>query len=368
MHQRPAVIDVTPHNTPAMDRRERRAHVRLACPGSQDVVGEVDVNEASSSCGTLLRYLDPPAAVALNDHLRVPAWPPAAAMPAMEPDQVVGDVGIHPGHRTLVVGAWGPAARVAEGLTADGLQRGAYGHSVHMHDLDSGHLVQTLDLGASHQVVASVCPARQPSRAYGFAATMTSNADLSATVWLWHRTGDANGRCVWTARKVIGIPAEPSAGVDLPAAFVAYGAVPPLVSHVALSPDDRMLYVCCWGTGELRQYDVCDPFHPVLSGLVRLGGMARRQSHPKRPRHALRGGPASTALSRDGRRLYVTSALHPAWDDSCHPGGVDGWLAKCHADPNGGLALDPCFLVAFDDHRPHRVVLDAVHDQAPQDS
>jgi hypothetical protein len=45
-----------------------------------------------------------------------------------------------------------------------------------------------------------------------------------------------------------------------------------LVTDINLSLDDRFLYVSCWGTGELRQYDVSDPFHPKLTGSVRLGG------------------------------------------------------------------------------------------------
>ena len=41
-----------------------------------------------------------------------------------------------------------------------------------------------------------------------------------------------------------------------------FGAVPPLISDIDLSLDDRFLYVACWGTGELRQYDVTDPMKP----------------------------------------------------------------------------------------------------------
>jgi selenium-binding protein 1 len=41
-----------------------------------------------------------------------------------------------------------------------------------------------------------------------------------------------------------------------------FGAVPPLVTDINLSLDDRFLYVSCFGTGELKQYDVSDPFNP----------------------------------------------------------------------------------------------------------
>jgi len=32
--------------------------------------------------------------------------------------------------------------------------------------------------------------------------------------------------------------------------------VPPLVTDIDLSVDDRFLYVSCWGSGEMKQFDV----------------------------------------------------------------------------------------------------------------
>ena len=51
---------------------------------------------------------------------------------------------------------------------------------------------------------------------------------------------------------------------------------PPLVSDIDLSVDVRWLYVPCWGTGELKQYDVSDPLHPRETASVRLGGIVGR--------------------------------------------------------------------------------------------
>jgi methanethiol oxidase len=169
------------------------------------------------------------------------------------------------------------------------------------------------------------------------------------------------------ARKVITIPAVRAGDAEPPPLLADSRAIPPLVSHVALSPDDRSLYVSCWGTGELRQYDVCDPFHPVLMGLVRLGGIARKQPHPRHPRRLLRGGPRMVQVSDDGRRLYVISALHSAWDRQFHRGGADGWLARCLADPNGGLSVDPGLFVDFGDDRPQYLLLDECLQHHPGD-
>ena len=62
--------------------------------------------------------------------------------------------------------------------------------------------------------------------------------------------------------------------------------MPPLIADIDLSVDDRWLYVSCWGTGELKQYDVSDIFHPRETGSVKLGGIVRRQPHPAAPERA----------------------------------------------------------------------------------
>jgi selenium-binding protein 1 len=175
--------------------------------------------------------------------------------------------------------------------------------------------------------------------------------DLSGSIFLWHRDGDR-----WAARKVITIPAEPADPDLLPPALKPFGAVPPLISDIDLSVDDRWLYVSCWGTGELKQYDVSDPTSPVETGSVRLGGIVGRQPHPAAPDQPLGGGPQMVEISRDGRRVYVTNSLYAGWDDIFYPDGVGAWLAKLDTNPDrGGLAPDPGFFPNGDAFRGLRV-------------
>jgi selenium-binding protein 1 len=101
-------------------------------------------------------------------------------------------------------------------------------------------LTQRIDLGDAHQMVLELRPAHDPAKAYGFVGVVISVEDLSASVWLWHRDGDR-----WAVEKVITIPAEPADADDLPPALKPFGAVPPLVSDIDLSVDDRWLYVSC---------------------------------------------------------------------------------------------------------------------------
>src|SRR2546425_3171626 len=106
----------------------------------------------------------------------------------------------------------------------------------------------------------------------------------------------------WAIRKVIEVPPEPAAPTIFPPMLKDLGAVPPLVTDINLSLDDRFLYVSCWGTGELRQYDVSDPFNPTLTGSVRIGGLVNPTPHPKGG--AVQGAPQVVEGSRDGRRIY----------------------------------------------------------------
>ena len=94
--------------------------------------------------------------------------------------------------------------------------------------------------------------------------------------------------------------------------------------------DDRFLYVACWGTGDMQQYDVSDPMNPKLTGKVRIGGIVARAAHPSGS-GPLSGGPQMVEISRDGRRVYFTNSLYGAIDPQFYPDGIDGWMVKLDA-------------------------------------
>ena len=194
-------------------------------------------------------------------------------------------------------------------------------------------------------------PGPRPVQSVGIRGIVISAEDLSASVWLWHKNGDQ-----WSVDKVITIPAEPADADDLPPALKPFGAAPPLVTDIDLSVDDHWLYVSCFGTGELKQYDVSDPFHPRETASVRLGGIVRREPHPAAPDLPLTGGAQMVEISRDGRRVYVTNSLYALWDEVFYPDGVGAWMAKLDADISaGGLAADTGFFPHGDDFRGLRV-------------
>jgi selenium-binding protein 1 len=271
------------------------------------------------------------------------------------PQHLAYDFAWHLGHDVLISSEWGTPNMVKDGVNPELLLAGKYGHALHVWDLRKRRHLQTIDLGAQHQMVLELRPARDPRKAYGFAGVVMSLEDLSSSVWTWYLDAQ-DGR--WKAKKVITIPAQPADPVDLPPLLQGFKVVPPLVTDVNLSLDDRYLYVSCWGTGELRQYDVSDPFHPVLVGAVRLGGIVARTGHPRDPGTALNGGPQMVEVSRDGRRVYITNALFSPWDAQFYPDGIRGWMARVDVAPGGGMALDPRFLVQMEEGlRPHQIKL-----------
>jgi methanethiol oxidase len=266
------------------------------------------------------------------------------------PQHLAYDFWWHLGHDIMITSEWGTPNMVEDGVNPELLLGAKYGHQLHVWDLRKRNHLQALDLGAENQMVLELRPSHDPNKTYGFTGAVTSVKDLSASVWVWHRE---NG--TWKVQKVIEIPAEPADPTLLPPILKGFGAVPPLITDIDLSLDDRFLYVSCWGTGEFRQYDVSDPFNPTLTGSVHLGGIVRKAAHPKNGE--LNGGPQMVEVSRDGRRIYLTNSLYSSWDTQFYPDGIRGWAAKLEAEPQGGLRLDPDFFVDFGTERPHQIRL-----------
>src|SRR6516164_189757 len=97
----------------------------------------------------------------------------------------------------------------------------------------------------------------------------------SSSLRTWYRDGSK-----WAVKKIISILAESVASNSPPPLIKGFKTVPPFVTDIDLSVDDKFLYVACWGTGDLRQYDVSDPFDPKLTGKLRIGGIISRADHP----------------------------------------------------------------------------------------
>jgi methanethiol oxidase len=266
------------------------------------------------------------------------------------PQELMYDFWWHLGHDTMITSEWGTPNMVEGGVNPELLLNGKYGHSLHIWDLRKRKHVQTLDLGSHHQMVLELRPSHDPQNTYGFVGVVTSLEDLSASIWVWYRENDE-----WAIRKVITVPAEPADAEQLPPLLKGFGAVPPLITDINLSLDDKFLYISCWGTGEFLQYDVSDPFNPVKTGSLRMGGIVRNAALPHT--RTLNGGPQMVELSRDGRRAYITNSLYLSWDAQFYPEGIQGWAVKVDIEPEGGMKADERFFVDFGQERPHQIRL-----------
>ncbi|QKR00623.1 selenium-binding protein [Metallosphaera tengchongensis] len=246
----------------------------------------------------------------------------------------------------MVTSEWSVPNVIEDGLKLDHLKE-RYGNRIHFWDLERRKKVHSLTFGEENRMALELRPFHDPSKMMGFVNLVVSLKDLSSSIWLWYQE---QGK--WEAQKVIEIPAEKPEG-NVPEILKPFGMVPPLVTDIDLSLDDRFLYLSCWGTGEVRKYDVTDPFKPILVGKVRLGGIGRGEPHPSTSE--LSGGPQMLEVSRDGRRVYVTNSLYSSWDNQFYPDGIRGWMAKLNSED--GLSVERGFLVDFGDARAHQVRL-----------
>lgn len=269
------------------------------------------------------------------------------------PQYLAYDFWWHIAHDVLISSEWAPPRLIENGLVPQALLNGEYGRRIHFWDLRKRRHLQTIDLGEEYQMALELRPAHDPRKTYGFLGVVVSLKDLSSSIWVWHRDQGE-----WAAVKVVEIPAEPCDPSLLPPLLQPFGAVPPLLTDINLSLDDRFLYASAWGTGELLQFDVTDPFHPKKTGSIRLGGIVGQTPHPAREGRKLNGAPQMVEIARDGRRVFFTNSLYAAWDDQFYPAGLESWMAIAEAAPEGGMTLDENFFLETDDYRLHQIRLE----------
>jgi selenium-binding protein 1 len=245
------------------------------------------------------------------------------------------DFWYQPRKNVMISSEWAAPNVFKPGFNLDDVTAGRYGHSIHFWDLADKRITQTVDLGADGLIPLEVRWQHNPESESGFVG-----AALSSAMFNWHRE---NGG--WAADKVIQVEPVEVEGWPFP--------VPGLITDLVLSMDDRFLYFSNWLHGDLRQYDVSDPANPRLTGQVWLGGVI---GHPSDSTRLINGGPQMLQLSMDGRRLYVTNSLYSTWDNQFYP-DLKSWMLKIDCDPNGGMTLDPNFMVDFGTARGHEIHL-----------
>ncbi len=241
------------------------------------------------------------------------------------------DFWYQPRHNVMVSSEWAAPNTVKNGFKLEDVQGGKYGHQLHFWDWKERRIAQSVDLGEEGLIPLEVRFHHDPDSTHGFVG-----AALSSAIYHWHHDGSQ-----WVAEKVVQVDPVETEGWPFP--------VPGLITDIVLSLDDRYLYFSDWLHGDIRQYDVSDPSNPKLVGSVWLGGVIGHESDWKGAALA-GGGPQMLQLSRDGKRLYVTSSLYSVWDNQFYPQMAEqgSWLLKIDCDTeNVGLAVDQDFMVDF---------------------
>jgi selenium-binding protein 1 len=240
------------------------------------------------------------------------------------------DFWYQPRHNVMVSSEWGAPKTFSKGFNPQDVQAGKYGTRLHFWDWKARTIAQSVDLGATGRIPLEVRFCHNPDSMHGFVG-----AALSSTVWHWHKVKDA-----WKVDKVIDIAPVDVQGVDFP--------VPALITDSVISMDDHFLYFANWLHGDIRQYDIRDPFKPKLTGQVWLGGMIGKSAPIGK--NKLRGGPQMLQLSLDGARLYVTNSLLSVWDNQFYPDiskqGSHLLQIDCDTD-KGGMKINESFFVDF---------------------
>jgi len=150
------------------------------------------------------------------------------------PQHMSYDAWWHLNRNVLISSEWGTPSMLEDGVVPELLLGQKYGHAIHFWDLAEGRHIQRVDLGAEHQMALELRPSHDPDADWGFVGVVVSTEDLSGSVWRWFRDGSQ-----WKVEKVITIAAEPADPDLLPPLLKGFGAVPPIITDIDLSVDDR---------------------------------------------------------------------------------------------------------------------------------
>jgi hypothetical protein len=78
----------------------------------------------------------------------------------------------------MVTSEWALPPQFENGIVPEDLLSNKYGHRIHFWDLRARRNVQTIDLGANHQMALEVRPAHDPVREHGFLGVVVDTTNL----------------------------------------------------------------------------------------------------------------------------------------------------------------------------------------------
>jgi selenium-binding protein 1 len=260
------------------------------------------------------------------------------------------DYWYQPNHNVMISSSWGTPNNIKKGFDLKDVEAGKYGHHLYIWDWKKHSLTQTIEL---HPVKGAL-PLEVRFKHDPMSTSAFTGCALGSSVY--HIYPSQKGD--WAAELMIQVPDKEVQGWMLP-------KMPGLITDIIISMDDKFLYFSNWLHGDIRQYDISDPFKPKLKGRVWLGGSITKGSGVKvikdfedkeQPDEVfvkgvkVEGGPQMLQLSLDGKRLYVSTSLYSSWDKQFYPEmtkrGCMMLQVDCDLD-KGGMTLNKDFLIDF---------------------
>ena len=263
---------VVPHSVIATSHGTARVTMIGAATGSTQPGGIVEIDD---STGAFERYFGPGPARGPGD---------------LGPAYMYDFDSLDEANRGIST-TFGPPA-----LCGGGIDPSCLGGEVAVWDLQRRQVIQTADLGPNSGALEV-----RFIEQHGVRRALINTPGTSA-VWL---ADDDDGDGVFDFQQVLG----PEDGLAIPA-------------DMLLSYDERFMYLTNWFGNTVQQFDITDPFHPVLRATVSV-------PHPNMLR-----------LSRDDARLYVSNSLLTPWDndpDFGPPRNGDYGIWRFDVEHGGGL-------------------------------
>ncbi len=198
------------------------------------------------------------------------------------------DVAIKPGMNRMVSSSFTPLRNYRKPLAQMDMKD--FGSEMVVWDFKAR---KPLQVGKAGLAPLEVRWSLKPENNYGF-----TNCALDNSIWMFR--GPSEGPGPYAFKKV-----------------ATTGALP---ADLRQSPDDRYLFVSCFGDNLIQQWDVSDPDAPKLFSTASPGVQ-----------------PNMMHTSSDGKRMYVTNSLLSTLD---HAGRF--WVRLIHVGPDG-MKVDPFF-------------------------
>jgi selenium-binding protein 1 len=231
------------------------------------------------------------------------------------------DFWYQPYHKVLISSEWGAPKCVRDKFKPTDVALGYYGHKINIFDFPDGTLRQTITFEGDE----GWCPfemrfKHDPKDRNAFILTALGSA-------LYHVYKDSDEDIEWKHRVAVSIPSKTVKNWILP-------TMPSMPTDLVISMDDNYLFMSNWAHGDIRMYNIRDPFSIKLVGRVFVGGSIHKESGVIVEEDSelvgqpdatyvkgikIEGGPHRLMLSLDGKRLYVTNQLFSPWERQFYP-------------------------------------------------